>query len=258
MIVTKRTKLSLCQILSLFEQDVIQILLEKHEVFSGGYDQVEIGDSLYRAGQNSIETLIGEIVRTKGDLRNKVSPRYRFDERWDDFERCLLIDGYRVENNEVVRIEPFIESIEPVEDDFIKELKASFLPSAEDIIKHINHSSDAFRKSTPDYNGCLSHSRLALETTVRAIAKHKGNVEDSKKWGKSLRYLQENAFVTPKEEKTIASIYTFVSDGSHIPIGFTEEEFVRFGRNLVTSICYFVVKKFNGKKNAQQAQLPTQ
>jgi len=234
--------------LDLFTQDVVQVLLDKYDITCWELSQTGLGEAFSGADHSSIGSLIDEIVRTNGDLRNRVSPRYRFDERWSDFKKCLLLDGYKVEGNQVIRIEPFIEANEPVEDDLTKELRLARLASSLDIIKHIRLSAESFRKLTPDYNGCLSHSRIALETLVREIAANKGYSirNKNKAWGESLAYLIESSFISRKEEGSIASIYTFISDGSHIPVGFTEEEFARFGRNLVTSVCYFIVKKFNG------------
>ena len=249
MIVTKRTRLSLCQFLGLFDQGVVHILLEKHDITACGYSQIEIGSALSEADQSSIETLIDEVVRTNGDLRNNVSPRYRFDERWSDFDKCLLLDGFRVEKNKILRIEPFIESSEPVEDDLTNEVNESTLASSGEVTKHIKLSAETFKRASPDYNACLSHSRIALETIVRGIARHYDldTDEDTKAWGKSLSHIKNEGFITNREESAIASAYTFISDGAHIPVGFTEEEFVRFGRNLAMSVCYFVIKKFNGK-----------
>lgn len=249
MIITKRTKLSLCQFLDLFEQDVVHVLLEKHGITVWGYSQTEIGEVLSEADHGSIESSIDELVRTNGDLRNRVSPRYRFDERWNDFQKCLLLDGFKIEEKTILRLEPVIESTEPVEDDLTNELENSSLDSFDDVIRHIQLSAESFKKALPDYNGCLSHSRIALETIVRAIAKKDKGLETneaSKAWGKSLSHLQSAGFITNKEEGAIASTYTFISDGAHVPVGFTEEEFARFGRNLVMSVCYFIIKKFNG------------
>jgi len=250
--ITSRSKYSLCQFLDLFERDVIEVLLEKYNIpiysyFKRNLNQNDLKDSLIGADDSCIESLLDEIVRTRGDLRNRVSPRYRFDERWDDLISCLKLDGYEIERKKINPIEPFIEGNESVEDDLTKELKLADLTS---VIEQIDLSAESFRKSTPDYNGCLSHSRIALETLVRTIAENKGyQIKNTKKaWGESLAYSEKSQFITENEEKVIASIYTFISDGSHIPVGFTEEEFVRFGRNMITSICYFIVKKFNDGK----------
>lgn len=254
MIVTKRTKLSLCQFLDLFEQDVVHVLLEKHGMTTWGYSQTEIGEVLSEADKSSVESFIDEVVSTNGDLRNRVSPRYRFDERWKDFEKCLLLDGFKIEEKTILRLEPVIESTHPVEDDLTNELNNSNLDSSNDVIRSIKLSAESFRKSSPDYNACLSHSRIALETMIRSIAEHKGLQinEPNKAWGKSLSHLKSTEFITNKEEGAIASTYTFISDGSHVPVGFTEEEFVRFGRNLAMSVCYFIIKKFNGTYNANK------
>jgi hypothetical protein len=248
MIVTKRTKLSLCQFLDLYEQDVVHILLEKHGITTSGYSQTEISEVLSEADHDSIEYLIDELIRTNGDLRNRIKPHYRFDERWNDFLKCLLLDGFKVEEKTIRRLEPVIESTEAVEDDLTNELDSSSLGSSSEVIQHIKLSAESFKKASPDFNGCLSHSRIALETLVRAIAKDRGSEinESSKVWGKSLSYLQSIGFITNKEEGAISSTYTFISDGVHVPVGFTEEEFSRFGRNLAMSVCYFIIKKFNG------------
>ena len=248
MIVTNRTKLSLCQFLDLFDQDVLHVLLEKHGITVWGYSQTEIREVLVGANQDSLDTLIDEIVRTKGDLRNRVSPRYRFDERWGDFEKCLLLDGFKIQEKEIQAIEPVIEGAQPLEDDLTYELESSGLSSSKETIRLIRLSAESFKKSTPDYNACLTHARVALETIVRTIASGRGlDIEqNAKAWGRSLSHIRSAGFVTNKEEAAIASTYTFISDGAHIPVGFTEEEFTRFGRNLAMSVCYFIIKKFNG------------
>lgn len=252
MVLTKRTKYSLTQFLDLFDAAVVHTLLKKYDIswgWGGGYNQVAISDTLLGADNANLGRLVEEIVATYGDLRNRVSPRYRFDERWIDLTKCLLLDGYRVEKSSITRIEPFLEGVEPIEDDLTKELQNSNLSSREEIKKQIIDSAEDFRRAEPDYNGCLSHARIALETLVREIAKDGGFhiADEGKAWGSSLNYLQKKDVITAKEEQTLSSVYTFVSEGSHVPFGFTKEEYVRFGRNLTTSMCYFVIKSFNGK-----------
>ncbi len=252
MVLTKRTKYSLAQFLDLFDAAVGRTLLEKYDMswgWAGGYNQVAVSDTLLRADNAKLGRLVEEIVATDGDLRNRISSRYRFDERWRDLTKCLLLDGYRVEKSSITRIEPFLEGAEPIEDDLTKELHISSLASREEIKKQIDESAGDFKKAGPDYNGCLSHSRIALETLVRKIAEDSGFLvtDEKKAWGSSLCYLREKDLINTKEEQTLSSVYTFISDGSHVPLGFTEEEYVRFGRNIATYMCYFVIKLFNGK-----------
>jgi hypothetical protein len=59
MIVTKRTKLSLCQFLDLFEQDVVHVLLEKYGVTIWSYSQTEISEVVSNAEQAHVYSLQG-------------------------------------------------------------------------------------------------------------------------------------------------------------------------------------------------------
>jgi len=265
MIISERTKISLSQFLNLFTDITTYMLFRKHQIpvknldqkfekyqcLAEQFDLILISDALIKATPVSIEALINEVVRTQGDLRSQVSPKYTFDQRWSDFDKCLLLDGFRIENEEVIRIELLIESNTPVADDLTSELNSSCLGSSNLVTSHIKLSAEAFTKPAPDYNACLINSRIALDILVKAIAEYLGlkmeSVTDSKKWGVSLHHLKENGLISCKEEDVISSIYTVISDGAHKSIGITEEDYVRFGRNLVMSICYFIIKKFNAK-----------
>jgi hypothetical protein len=256
MVITSRTKLSLCQLLDLIFDSKLSVLLKKHNIFieSNFIDLREIESFLFEASKESIGSLIHEIFSTKGYLKKQVTTVYVFEERWKDFEKCLMLDGYKIEQSNVVRIEPLIESSEPIEDDLTKELQKTSLPSSDKIISLIKSSSEEFKKPIPDYyNGCLTSTRVALETLVKEIAVQKNFVlenDDKKVWGNSLRHLKATEFITENEEKAIASFYTFISKGAHRPLGFTDEEFVRFGINLAISACYFLVKILNGDEGS--------
>ena len=63
---------------------------------------------------------------------------------------------------------------------------------------------------------------------------------------RKLSILKANGFITNNEENALASIYTLVSDGSHKPLGFTDEEYSRYGRNLIMTTCHYSIKKQNG------------
>ncbi|MBD9361205.1 hypothetical protein EBB_11815 [Methylomonas sp. EbB] len=243
--------MSFCQLLDLIGRDQISILLEKHDVFAEYINLENIKGALLGVADDKISCLISEVVITKKALRDrKTSTATAFDERWEDFESCLMLDGYRVERNRIIKIEPFIESSEPIEDDLAKELRRTNLPSSEEIIDLIKRSAEEFRKPAPDYyNGCLTYSRVALETLCKELAIQRGLIvsdNDTKVWGNSIRFLKEYAFFDKKEEDAITSIYTFISPGAHKPLGFTDKEFARFGMNLAISVSYYAAKKFNG------------
>ena len=93
------------------------------------------------------------------------------------------------------------------------------------------------------------NARVALQTLATSISQarlagHPGNFEATK-WGHVIAYLRASDFITQQQERGLASVFGFISPGSHTPIGFNEEEFGRLGRSLAVSICYFLVKRFN-------------
>ena len=248
MILNLRTKISLSQLLDKCNYLQINILFEKHLLSCDCNNIIDIKDVLTT---EDIISLIQEVVLTKRELRNRVSPRYEFDDRWGDFEKCLLLDGYKInENNTISSIEPNVDGIVAMEDDLISEIEKSCLSKKVAIIKKIKESEEAFKRTTPDYDGCLSKARIAIETIVR------NKVEDetgtNKSWGKSLSVLKTNGFITQNEENALSSIYTLVSDGSHKPLGFTDAEYSRYGRNLIMTTCYYIIKKQNGNHTTDE------
>lgn len=258
MVISKRSKLSLCQLLALYRRDAISILLAKHGLAADRLDALYPSEStietlkeiILEGSAQSLGSLMDEAVRTSGFLRSEISPRYRFDERWDDLCRSLELDGYRVDGSTIVPIEPSIEGVQSAEDDLTSELRRSGLPDADEILRVLDNSAEAFRRE--DFNGCLGNARVALQTLATSIAQkrqagHAGSFDPSK-WGQVVAYLRKSDFITEQEESGLAGVFSFVSPGSHIPVGFTEEEFARLGRSLAVSLCFFLAKRFNARQ----------
>lgn len=255
-----RSKLSLCQFLCLFGSHEIILLLDKHGFQIGELeaqpDPMFIANTVQRHVENAPSTQLGEllqeIARTHNSMRANIYPRYKFDERWKDLELCLKLDGFRLEtdilnHNGFVPIEPMIEGMQPIEDDLTNEIKKSSLPENDEVCQILGNSADAFIRS--DFNGCLTNARVALQTLATSIAKARqatcpGNF-DALKWGQVVAYLKTSNFIKLKEEEGLTGVFSFISPGAHIPIGFTEQEFVRLGRSLALSMCYFLVKRWN-------------
>ncbi len=92
-----RSKRSLCQLLALLERGFLTVLCEKYGLdfqpdYWGGVDGA-LNHGLNDGSTDQITELLDEVIRTKGDLRSRTNPRYRFDERWEDLRRCLERDG---------------------------------------------------------------------------------------------------------------------------------------------------------------------
>jgi hypothetical protein len=200
--------------------------------------------------------VIQEICRSTRMLRAPVNPKYLYDERWTDLIRCLLLDGYHVTGDyscgyTIVAIDPIIAAVTPLDDDLSGELNRSNLADRNEIIRLMNNSADDFCKQPQDFNGSLTSARVSLETLVKNIAAiHLTKIPmpgDPTKFGAIVSYLRNQiGFLDAKEEAGIVGVYSFVSPGAHLPVGFTEEEMVRLGRSMIAGMCYFLVKKHNG------------
>ena len=259
---SRRSKLSLCQFLGLFERDHISLLLEKYGLgtsYPERSDVAQIRDAIQCASDEQIGEVLDEVLRTLRALRSEIDPKYRFDQKWNDLLLCLELDGYRLDDNgdetgSFVPIEPKIEGVQAVEDDLTLEIRQSELPDADEIVKVMEKSADAFRKE--DYNACLSNSRVALESLARSIAQQMQENQprefDPRKWGAIVTYLRKSEFIGCREEAALVGVYGFISRASHTPIGFAEQEFARLGRSLALGFCYFLIMQFNGQYHPHQ------
>jgi hypothetical protein len=121
------------------------------------------------------------------------NPRYRYEQRWDDLIRCLLLNGYKVDDGSLVSIDPLIEGAAPVEDDLTAAITRSEFAEKDEIIRLLDSSADAFRRMPPDLNACLVNARVALQTLATAIAKVRVRTVpgsfDETRWGQTLAYL---------------------------------------------------------------------
>jgi len=252
-----RTLRSLAQYLELQDGELVALLLEKHGLYAGGVSDAvryrtdlltALVESLDAGGEPEISALLDEIARTSGDLRNRVSPRYRYDERFADLQRCLQLDGYLIEGDRLIPVDPSIVGTPPVEDDLTRELSESGLATSGDVARKLRESAEAFRASTPNYNASLNDARVALQALATDIADarlptHPSSFERGR-WGSVVAYLRSSGLITEEEERGLVGVFGFVSPGSHRPLGFSEAEFARLGRSFVNGMCWFLVKRY--------------
>ena len=167
---TKRSLLSLSQYLQLQPWGNVVLLLEKHGIIQEMVEptpgreleflRLVLSDTIPEA----VLSLLSEVARTHGNMRNRVSPRYEHDERWEDLWACLALEGFRRSDSQLVRDEPAIEGSVAIEDDLTQQLNESSLAEAADIVRCIENSAEDFRKTPPDFVGCLTNARVALQT----------------------------------------------------------------------------------------------
>ena len=246
-----RTQYSLAQFLGLHEPDFVAVLLGKHQLdrsIGDGRLLTDILRSIQNATDDKVLSLLEEVAGASGDLRSRIDPKYRHDERFSDLSRCLQLDGYIIDDKKLRQTDPSISDAPPLEDDLIEALRGSGLSEANIIVEKINDSSESFRSSPPNYNACLNDIRVALETLARRIAitrQASGTPSyDQTKWGSTVSFLRQVDFITKEEEKGLAGVYGFVSPGSHRPLGIPEEQMARLGRSLALGMCWFLVKSY--------------
>lgn len=248
----RRTRYSFAQFLELQEPMVSIVLLGKYgaEHLSLPYGQLLFGllNTLRDLDDRTLMLALAEVIATEGDLRARVNPKYRFDERQHDLAQCLLLDGYIIQDKKLIQTDPSISDVAPMEDDLITALQNSGAPRAQEIIAKINDSASAFRAAPPDYNASLVNVRVALETLAGDIAAHVASQRQASaaynpsKWGDVLSFLRSSGEITPEEEKGLAGVFGFLSPGAHRPVGIPENQMTRLGRSFALNMCWFLLK----------------
>jgi len=198
--------------------------------------------------------LITHILQSPSRLRSAVNPKHLYDEAVSQLARNLELDGYatRPEGNHyaLVAREPVIAGAASVEDDLTETLGRSGLPETNQVLGSLRRSADDFVRQPPDFNGCLTNARVALQAIGTSIAKLRAAATpppfDETRWGAVLDYLRTSGFITRKEEEGLAGVFSFISPGAHTYVGNEKEEMTRLGRSLALSMCYFLVKKHVG------------
>lgn len=247
-----RTRYSLAQLLELQEPMVSIALFNKYDVQHVSLPQSQLLYgllSIFRElDERPLMLVLSEIVATQGDLRARVSPKHRFDERIHDLKQCLLLDGYVVEDRKLVQIDPSIADAAPLEDDLIVALQNWGGPRAQEIIAKIGDSAQAFRATPPDYNAALVNARVALESLAADVAAGVASrasipaTYNPSKWGEVMGFLRTNGEVTSEEEKGLAGVFGFLSPGAHRPVGIPEDQMTRLGRSFALNMCWFLLK----------------
>lgn len=247
-----RTRYSFAQFLDLQDPMISIVLLSKYGAEHGllPHGQLLCGllNTLRGLDDRTLMLVLTEVIATAGDLRARVNPKYRFDERLHDLAQCLLLDGYIIQNKKLIQTDPSISDAAPLEDDLIMALQSSGAPRAREIIAKINDSAGAFRATPPDYNASLVNARVALETLACDIAADIARKQqispayNPSKWGEVLAFLRNSGEITTEEEKGLAGVFGFLSPGAHRPVGVPEDQMTRLGRSFTLNMCWFLLK----------------
>ncbi|WP_374417159.1 hypothetical protein [Ectopseudomonas oleovorans] len=253
-----RTRMSLVQLLAQQDQATVETLFVKHGValqHRGAFFHEGLRQTMQGLGADQALAILVDVMGSRNDLRHGVSPKTRFDERFGDLERCLLLDGYELRVGTLLRTDPSLAEAPPIEDDLVAALLASQAPNREEIVRKIQDSAQAFRAAPPDYNASLTNARVALETLARDIAADlvpPGQLPpyDASKWGAVVAFMRASGAITVEEEKGLAGVYGFVSPGAHRFVSIAEEHMTRLGRSLALNMCWFLLNNHVGRRPA--------
>ncbi len=250
MLFGRQTIGSIAQVFTALSVDTVDVLFYKHFGFRtdhygssvGGYLQV-----LESVDDDSLRALLGELVRETPAIRVSADTMFVFDAAWRELERWLLHDGWTIESGQLVRLTPAAEEVTGVRDSLLEELQSSTLDRDGAITSCIEDAAKMFVADPPDYNSSITKVRIALETAARRsaatlAAAGKGSYSNDS-WGKALEFLRTTKVLEQEEEQILARVYTFISQGAHVPAGITHEEWARLARTFGLGACYFLVKK---------------
>jgi len=247
-----RTRHSLVQFLATQEPAVSIVMLGKygvqHMALSSNHLLSGLLNIVRDLDDRTLMLVVAEVAATLRDLRARVSPKARFDERLHDLTQCLLLDGYALQDAQLVRVDPSIGDEAPVEDELIVALQNSGAPQAADVVTKIADSAQAYRATPPDYNAALVNARVALETLAADVAADVAStmtnppIYNPAKWGEVIGFLRLSGEITIEEEKGLAGVFGFLSRGAHRPVGLPEDQMARLGRSLALNMCWFLLK----------------
>lgn len=197
----------------------------------------------------SVASLIAELVEQRNQLRHNAPTRHVFDTRVRDLERWLFHDGLSVDDGRLVALAAAVEEATGVRDLLLDELAASGLDVDRALERAVNDAAQAFRSEPPDFNESTTKVRIALETVARraapALAARSGIAPPADSWGAALAFLRLNGgLLTVQEEQALSAVYTLISPGAHRPTGLTDEEWARLARTFALSATYFLIRKY--------------
>lgn len=208
--------------------------------------KVQLKNIFFRLDAGGRNRICADVISLRDTIRTLTNSEFKFDERWTRLERSLRLDGYTIFGGTIKSEDPIADQLITMEDSLAALIHQTRVPQASDIVTLMKNSAEDFMKLPPDYNGCLSNIRTVLETLPKSLAASVqskcGENKDTSKWRNAISYLKGKTFLSEKEEQTLISIYSLLSE-QHRPVLITEEEMVHFARTLSLSGCWLLAKK---------------
>lgn len=209
---SQRSKIALCQLLTLLKRGDLVLLLEKyglptHEIenkMKASSRVVVLRNAIIAASDFQIEEILRELARMIDSIRFCVKNTYVFEQRWKELCRCLKLDGCTKEQNENGREQNRFAPIGPVVNGACCSCRRSpdqEYPIAESLADTvIVKLMTAFTTVTSTLG--FRNICAALQTLVKVIAQsyHANRFE---KLGEIIIYLRKSGYITKEQERFI-------------------------------------------------------
>jgi len=245
MVFSHQTRGAIAQILTAVSTEGSETFLYKHLGIS---NVLSLVSALANASDNELRAMATELIVNNPLIRATAPVKWVFEAGVTDLERWVFHDGWIVEEGGLVRLTPAAEEITGVRDKLIEDLASSGIDSDGSIREALENSSKDFNAQPPDFNGSITKVRITLESIARraaqSLAAKQQHVYEQDSWGKALQLLRSLGAIEQNEEDILARIYTFISPGTHVPKGVTEEEWARLARTFGLSSAYFLLHKY--------------
>ena len=222
MVFSHQTRGAIAQILTTISTTSAETFLYKHLGVSKVSSFLSV---LASAPSEALKAMVTELLAHNKLVRAAAPLKHVFESGIHDLERWTLHDGWIVENGALMRVTPAAEEATGLRDRFLQDLAKSHLDADAAIKAAVENSSKDFVAEPPDFNGCATKVRIALESVSRraaaAIAMKSGGSYPEDSWGKALQFLRNAGVIEVREEEILAHVYTFISPGAHVPKGVT-------------------------------------
>ena len=243
---TNRTKATLVQFFGALSHDAVRLLLIKHLNADPNPFTIDICFNILASAQpDAMAGLLVEIVAGRTEIRADAHRKYVFDARHTDLRRQLRADGFDVVEDSLVRLLPTAEPVAQINDYLEETLAGSGLDDDGDVNRLLHDSSASLSAAIPDFNDATTKARIGLETVARrsamALAIAAGRPTPQDTWGHALANLRDEGVITPAEDTALASIYTLISPGAHVPRGLTDQQWALLSRSFAVSGIYFLL-----------------
>jgi hypothetical protein len=245
---TNQTRVALIQLLQAVSPETVRLLVIKHLDFDPPRITTDVLlEALGSAGDEALTGLLVEVVGGTTAIRADAPRKGVFDARHADLRGRPRADGFEVVEDSLTQLIPVAQPAAQVVDQLEQALSTGDLDTDGEVRRLLAESHSDFSATPPDFNGGTTKARIALEIVARRsaalLAKKRGKSAPADTWGAALAFLRAEGVIALQEEQTVASVYTLISNGAHVPRGLTDQQWALLARMFAVAATYFITRQ---------------